>query len=120
MGAELRVAAVFVNEAVPAIDIDDACLVGPAAVEVVEKRHVRRSFLPAQRRQSHPEHRYPGGLQGRNRVIDAPAIGFAPCPRAEIPIPVDGGGAGGGAPPAHTTRTFPPPPPSPPSHPPPP
>src|SRR5215475_2034111 len=49
IGAELRVAAVFVNEAVPDIDVDDACLVGPAAIKIVEKGDVRRSFLPAQR-----------------------------------------------------------------------
>src|SRR5260370_3273534 len=78
IGAELRVAAVFVNEAVPDIDIEDACLVGAAAVEVVEKRDVGGGFLPAQRWQPHPEHRYPGRFEGRNRVVDAPAVGFPP------------------------------------------
>src|SRR5215467_15636845 len=72
IGAKLSVAAVFVDEAIPYIDINDARLVGPAAVEVVEKRDIGSRFLPAQRRQPHPEHWYSRCLQGRDRVVDAP------------------------------------------------
>ena len=60
VGAGLGIAAVLVDEAVPNIDIDDARLIGPASVEVVEKRDVGGRFLSAQRRQPHPEHRYAG------------------------------------------------------------
>src|SRR5258707_5089034 len=84
IGARLSVAAVFVDEAVPYVDIDDASFIGPASVEVVEKRDVGSRFLPAQWRQPHPEHRYSGGLQGRDRIVDTPDVGFAPRIGAEF------------------------------------
>src|SRR5712671_6966175 len=74
IGAGLSIASLFVNEAVPNVDVDDACLVGSAAVKVVEKRDVCRGFLPAQRGQPDPEHRYSRRFEGRNRVVDAPGI----------------------------------------------
>src|SRR6516165_450619 len=68
--ARLSEAAVLVDEAIPHIDIDDARLIGPAAIEVVEKRDVAGRFLPAQWWQPYPEHRYPRRLRLPCRRLD--------------------------------------------------
>src|SRR5215831_11781247 len=44
IGAELSVAPLLVNETIPNVDIDDAGLVGPAPVKVIEKRDVGGGF----------------------------------------------------------------------------
>src|SRR5262249_23007661 len=53
--AGLSIAALLVDEAIPYIDIDDARLIGPAAIQLVKKWDVGGRLLPTQRRQSHPE-----------------------------------------------------------------
>src|SRR3989442_77725 len=63
-------AAVLVDEAVPHVDIDDAGLLGAAAIEVVEINHFGGRTGAADRRQADPEHRRALGLERRDRVVD--------------------------------------------------
>ena len=53
-----RVAAIFVNEAIPDIDIGDAGLLGARAIKLIEVAHVGGRARAANRRQSDPQHRH--------------------------------------------------------------
>ncbi len=93
VGAGLGEAAVLVDEAVPDVDVDDARLVGAAAVELVEERDVAGVAAGAHRGQADPEDRNAGGLERGDGVVDALDIGLAPGVGAELVGPC-GRGAG--------------------------
>ena len=79
-----RVAALLVDKAVPDIDIDDAGLLGPAAIELVEIGGVRGRLGAALRRQADPEHRHAAALQCRDGRVDPLDIGGLPLVGMEL------------------------------------
>src|SRR5450755_3272249 len=77
-------AAVLVDEAVPHIDIDDAGLVGAAAIEIVQEWNIGRRALAPQWRQADPEDRHTRRLECRDGVVDPPDVSLAPRISAEF------------------------------------
>src|SRR5262245_7798060 len=85
-----RVAAGLVDEAVPDVDIDDARLLGAAAIELVEIGRVLARLGTALRGETDPEHRNAGALERRDGGVDPLDVGELPLFRAEFPRPVVG------------------------------
>src|SRR5262249_9575669 len=80
-----RVPAPLVDEAVPDVDINDPCLLGPATVELVEIGGIGTRLDAALRRQTDPHHRNACALEGGDGRVDAPDIGELPFLRVEFP-----------------------------------
>ena len=71
VGAEVRVFAGFVDEAVPDVDVDHAGALGAGAIKVIEIDRVGGRLRAANRRQPDPEYRHTLALESCDRVVDA-------------------------------------------------
>ena len=80
-----RVAAHLIDEAVPNVDIDDACLLGPAAIELVKVGQILARLCAALRSETNPDHRNTGAFECRNGGVDALDVGELPLFRVEFP-----------------------------------
>src|SRR3954467_5134955 len=84
VGTPLHEAAAFVDKAIPDIDIGDAGLAGPVAVQGIQEQQVGRSLLPADSRQADPQHRYALGFQHANQFFDLLGVKFDPSLIAKL------------------------------------